>query len=60
MIQKENINIIGIANVFIVDKKQKIYLGVYSDLDETKKVRYQAEEKYFGKFRRKEEDIVNE
>jgi len=25
-----------------------------------KKVRYQAEEKYFGKFRRKDEDILNE
>ena len=34
--------------------KQRHYLGVYSDYDEAVRVRKEAEEKYFGEFKRDE------
>lgn len=33
--------------------------GVYSDFEDAKKIRLEAEEKYFGEFKRNEEDILN-
>lgn len=40
-------------------KKQVIYLGIFSNLEEAKKVRSEAEDKYFGEFKRNEENILN-
>lgn len=45
--------------VIIQCKKEKIYLGIYSDFEEAKRIRLEAEEKYFGEFKRKEDDILN-
>lgn len=40
-------------------KKEKIYLGVYENLEDAIKIRKEAEEKYFGEYNRKEEDLFN-
>lgn len=40
--------------------KKNIYLGVYSNFDEAVKVRKEAEDKYFGEYNRKEENIHDE
>lgn len=42
-----------------VDKKP-IYLGIYEDFEEAVKVRKDAEDKYFGEFKRSEVDLLNE
>lgn len=40
-------------------KKEKIYLGVYENLEDAIKFRKEAEEKYFGEYNRKKEDLYN-
>ena len=40
--------------VMLYCNKQRHYLGIYSDYDEAVKVRKEAEEKYFGEFKRDE------
>lgn len=39
--------------------KKNIYLGVYSDINEATKIRKEAEEKYFGEFKRADEHLHN-